>query len=322
MIEKKYILTLRILFALAIILLASELLVSKIFPGSYHLLKPVVTEEKADSAVVQILSDFGVNKKEYTRKNNKYIVSLPYDLPSELISLDIIQMFKEHDLTIKSRELKKGSQSELKLFSDEENILTIEFTYDYSRRRYISAFAFILVNPENLSQSELSDIINSQENFSLALYPSKKNRLLAGSLNSIGKQYSLIINNKINELEYKLDDKFSDRKIKITFQTIISHFHSSVLYIVDDISGDISPRVVSILKNELGRRKIKYHSLNDFEYLRDFSGNNILGKYLEMKKEQVFIIEAGEFGNLKNEITRLRKRGLRIANVSAISGLY
>jgi hypothetical protein len=317
MISNKTRILIRILFTAAILLVISDLVLDKLLPVKLNN-RPPVSEHEADSVFLNTLNSFGIEFQWLTKKGSKYTARIPLDIPSEVIMMDISHSFSNRNLTVNSVELIRGSKSRMILHSGNDEVLSVEFIYDKTKKRKISTISFILLDAGKLNEKVFNDLLNGYDNFNIALVPSRKNREIASLLASKGKEYSLLINSDINELEYKLDDKFSDRKLKITVETITAHFSKAVYFILDDITSIYSKRVNNILENELNKRKIRYRHLNDFNYIPELSSPEELLAYVDMPGDQVFTINAADFIRYKNGLSSIRKRGIKVSNLSAL----
>jgi hypothetical protein len=272
MISTKSKLLLKSLFAVALLLLISDLVLQKLYPDTVNS-SSIISEEEADSVFLSTVTAFGIEHQWLTRKGHKYTAKIPVDIPAEIIMLDLSQTFSSRNFSISSKEIVRGSKSVMMLHSNDDEVLSVEFIYDKTKKRKISTISFILLNAEKLNEKAVTELINGYDNFNIALVPSRKNREFASLLASKGKEYSLLINNDINELEYKLDDKFSDRKLKITIETITAHFNKAVYFLLDDITSIYSGRVDSILQNEFNKRKIRFKYLESFHHIPDLSSS-------------------------------------------------
>jgi hypothetical protein len=206
----------------------------------------------------------------------------------------------------------------MELNSAGETVLSAEFIYDKNIKRKISTLAFILLNINRLNENEISGLLALTDNYTVALDPSTKNRDMSYLLKGKGKEYSLIINNNISELKYRLDDKFSDKKLTITIESITAHFPEAVYFILDDIPVIYSQRVDDLLHKEFDKRKMKYKYLKEFKQIRNISSPEEFREYINVHGDQVFTIDASEFLKYKDELKTLRKRGIKVSNLSAL----
>jgi hypothetical protein len=302
---------LKVLFALVILLLISELVIEKLYStDSDH--TTVINKEEADSVFLKILDNFGIEQQWITKKGNNYIIKIPADVPSEIIMLDLSEYFRGRDLSLQAQEIVRNTKSFMTLVSDETVVLSAEFIYDKKISRNLSTLSFVILNAENLSETDINELTNLTDNFTIALVPSKKNRALAELLFKKGKDYSVLINSSINELEYKIDDKFSDKKIKITFQTITSHFPKAGYFILDDLPTVYSGRVATLLDQELTKRKIRYRFLNNYKKIEEITSASRFLSLIDHPGDKVFVMEASDFLKYKQGLSSLRKKGIRI----------
>jgi hypothetical protein len=310
-------LIIKVLFTAAVILLISNLLLDK-FYGSKQSDAAEVSLIEADSVFLQTVRNFGIEDEWISKKGDNYSVKVPADVPSELMILDISHSFNNRNISVSSKEIVKGSKTLMKLHSDDQDVLSVEFIYDKTKRRRISSLSFILLKSERLNEKETAELLELTDHYSIALVPSRKNRSIAAMLSQKGKEFALLLNDDINELEYKLNDKFSDRKLIITIQTITAHFQGAVYFILDDITEIYSPRVNEILMKELDKRKIRYKSLKEFTQIKDIYSPGDFFTLVSTPGDHVFMIDASDFLKYKESLTSLRKRGIKVANLSAM----
>ena len=103
MISKKHKTIFGTLFSIVLLLLLSEIVIEKVFPGTAE--KPAVTKYEVDTVFINTLMNFGFKKEWYKLKDGSYYVSLPNDLPAELIMMDLAEYFK--NIRIISNQLDK-----------------------------------------------------------------------------------------------------------------------------------------------------------------------------------------------------------------------
>jgi len=307
-----------LLFVLSILLLMTDLVIGKLYPDINKNSLKAISEEEADTLFENTLENFGIEREWYNKTGEKYSIRLPVDLPAELIVLDITDNMADKNVEVHSRELVKGSRSLLEIISDGETVLTGEFIYDKTKARRSSYVSFIVLNSEYLNISDYNTLISLPEKFTYAFIPAKRNRWLADSISLRGKEYSVLLNGEIDELEYRLDEKFSDNKIRTTIQSIISHFPLAEFYIIDNSSDFYSPRVKNLIEKEFKRRRISYHPIHDFFVLEEQSFNDGIEKYLTAYRERGFLIQASDYLNLNKELKQLRKRGYKFTSLSAL----
>ena len=305
-----------VLFAVSLFLLITYLVLEKIYTAPVEN-KPSVSSVAADSVFRSVLSDFGIKESWLSRQKNNYTVRLPLDVPAELIQLDIINQFPGKDFVLRSREIKKNKRSDMEVYSGGDLLYSAEFIYDKACLRETKEVSFILMNFDDLSDDEAAKLLNSTEYFAVALIPSRENRWLGDSLVKLGKNYVLLLDDNISELEYQIDDKFSDRKLMTTFLTIADNFKQAVFFLLDDIASQYSVRVNNFLLNELKKRKIRFYLLHDLPLIdRNYPPKDLQAIY---NHAGIILMDASEFMQKEDEFKSMRKKGIRLVNISAFN---
>jgi hypothetical protein len=199
--------------------------------------------------------------------------------------------------------------------------LRADFDYDKNIIRSAGTAAFILENFE-LSSFEDSLLMEIPEPFSPLLIPSTENLILRKFITDKQKTYSILLNDDIPELKYKLKSDYSQNRLKGSLFSIINDFSSATYFFIDDQSDLFNSSVYSYLKDELVKRKIKIVKLSYLQKL-NFSEINALinsfDTYLKNAEEGesiTFLISADNFRNLLPEIERYRKVGYKIVHPS------
>ncbi len=307
---------LKYLFAAAVFLLISYLVIEKIYPDSRTSRIPV-KEQEAELLLERTLHEFGIKKSWYKKQENLYTVKLPDDVPSELIVMDLSDKLNGRDVSFDSKEVLKNRKTVTEIYSDDELLLSAEFITDKSIRRESQTVSFIIMNSDELGSEEILRLLKTSENFAIALIPSKSSRALADTLAAFNKKFVVLLNDDISGLEYALDDKFSDKKLITTIKTITDNFRSALFFVLDDISSLYSSRVNEILTKELAKRKISYRRLRDYIIVdEDISSLNI-ENLLSTGNSRTFCINASDFSKIVDRIGMMRKRGIRIDLPSA-----
>ncbi len=166
-------------------------------------------------------------------------------------------------------------------------------------------------------------LLEIPEPFSPLLIPSTENLSICKFILDKQKTYSLLLNDNIPELKYKLKVGYSKKRLKGSLLSIINDFSSATYFFIDDRSDLFNSSVFSYLKDELVKRKIKIVKLSYLEKL-DFSETDLLissfdtfmKKTTEGERTTFLINGADKFRNLLPEIKRFRKVGYKIVHPS------
>jgi hypothetical protein len=267
------------------------------------------------------LLDDWIKESKSSIANNSYKVKIPGDLSIPVILAEINSNFSESDVTITSVEKIFSGRTILEIKSEDEIQLRADFDYHKDIFRSAGTAAFILENFE-LSSFEDSLLLEIPEPFSPLLVPSTDNLLLSKFILDNQKTYSLLLNDDIPELKYKLKDGYSKNRLKGSLLSIINDFSSATYFFIDDGSDLFNSSIFSYLKDELVKRKIKIVKLSYLQKL-DFSETDLLISSFDtfMKNTAegesiTFLISADNFRNLLPVIKSYRKVGYKIVHPS------
>ena len=314
-----------ILFGVALILLVPNLVLN-ILSNEDKLLpkKTNLSRTEVDSSFRLSLRSFGllddwIKETKNSKADYTYKVKIPKDLSIPVILAGINSNFWESGVTINSVEKKFSGRTILEIKLQDEIKLRADFDYDRNIFRSAGTAAFILENFE-LSSFEDSLLLEIPEPFSPLLIPSTENLILSKFIIDKQKTYSLLLNDDIPELKYKLKDSYSQNRLKGSLLSIINDFSSATYFFIDDQSDLFNSSIFSYMKDELIKRKIKIVKLSYLQKL-NFNEMNLLissfdtfMKNTEEGESITFLISAENFENLLPEIKRYRKVGYKFVH--------
>jgi len=319
--------TLQILFGAALILLIPNLVLDIIDNKNNSISsKTELSSAEIDSLFRLSLHSFGllddwIKVSKSSKVDKSYKVKIPKDLSIPVILVEINSNFWESEVTISSVEKIFSGRTILEIKSKDEIKLRADFDYDKSIFRSAGTAAFILENFE-LSSFEDSLLLDIPEPYSPLLIPSTENLILCKFIIDKQKTFSLLLNDDIPELKYKLKDSYSQNRLKGSLRSIINDFSSATYFFIDDRSDLFNSSVFSYLKDELAKRKIKILKLSNLQKL-DFSEINVLissfDTFMKNTREGesiTFLISADNFIHLLPEIKSYRKVGYKIVHPS------
>jgi len=288
--------------------------------------KTELSSTEIDSLFRLSLHSFGllddwIKESKSPKADNSYKVKIPKDLSIPVILTEINSNFWESGVTINSAEKIFSGRTILEIKLEDEIKLRADFDYDQNIFRSAGTAAFIL---ENFELSSIADslLLIIPEPFSPLLIPSMENLILSKFIVDKQKTYSLLLNDDIPELKYKLKDSYSQNRLKGSLLSIINDFSSATYFFIDDQSDLFNSSVFSYMKDELAKRKIKIVKLSHLKKL-NFSEMNVLissfDTFMKNVKEEesiTFLISTDNFRNLLPEIKRYRKVGYKFVHPS------
>jgi len=316
-----------ILFGAAIILLISNLVLNIADKES------IVTSNKAalssgeiDSLFRLSLHSFGlhddwIKKRKSSKVEYLYRVKIPNDLSIPVILAEINSNFWNSGVTINSLEKNFSGITIVEIELEDEIKLRADFDYDKNIFRSTVTAAFILENFE-LSSIEDSLLLEIPEPFSPLLIPSTKNFIVSKFIVDKQKTYSILINDDIAELKYKLKSSYSENRLMGSLFSIINDFYNATYFFIDDQSDLYNSPVFSYLKNELVKRRIKIVKLSRIQRLNFSDIKVLISSFDNFMKNAgegesiTFLISAENYRNLIPEIKRYRKVGYKFVHPS------
>ena len=319
--------SLKILFGTALVLLIANLVLNNIENENNSVsTKTKLSDAEIDSLFRYSLYSLGllddwIKESNSSSVGNSYKVKIPRDLSIPVILAEINSNFWESDVEINSVEKRFSGRTILEIKLEDEIKLRADFDYHKDIFRSAGTAAFILDNFE-LSSSEDSLLLEIPEPFSPLFVPSTENLLLSKFILDKQKTYSLLLNDDIPELKYKLKDGYSKNRLKGPLLSIINDFSSATYFFIDDKSDLFNSAIFSYLKDELVKRKIKIVKLSYMQKL-DFSETDLLISSFDTLMKNTaegesitFLISADNFRNLLPVIKSYRKVGYKILHPS------
>jgi hypothetical protein len=323
--NKKSVLT--ILFGTALILLIPILVLNVIDKEDKLVSKKTkLSSGEIDSLFRLSLRNFGllddwIKEGKSAKIDFFYKVKIPKDLSIPVILVEINSNFWESGVTINSAEKIFSGRTILEIKLQDKIMLKADFDYDKKIFRSAGTIAFLLEDFE-LSSLEDSLLLEIPEPFSPLLIPSTENLLVSKFIIKKQKTYSVLLNDDIPDLKYKLRDNYSQNRLKGSLLSIINDFPYATYFFIDDQSDLFNSSVFSYLKEELVKRKIKIVKLSSLQKLNFTEMIELINSFDSFMKNAdegesiTFLISEDNFRNLLPEIKSYRKVGYKIVHPS------
>jgi len=318
-----------ILFSVSSILLIANLVLNIIDEEKISSSdKTKLSNAEIDSLFLLSLHSFGlkeewIEESTITGADKSYRVRVPDELSIPVILAEINLNYLKSDASISSVEKISSGKTILIIQSDNEFKLKAEFNYDKNIFRLAGTAAFILDHFE-LSSSEDSLLLETPEPFSALLIPSAENLVLSKFIIDKQKSYSLLLNDDIPELKYRLKDSYSENRLRSSLISIINDFSSATYFFIDDQSDLFNSAAFTFIKGELVKRNINIAKLSDLQKLDVDEIDILISSFDTFMKNTdegesiIFLINADSFRNLLPEIKSYRKVGYKIVHPSEI----
>lgn len=320
----------QVLFISAITLLVIDFAVGKLFITAKSENQISISLSEADSLFKSSLKSLGIDekliklkKKKGSKETRDYRVSVPDDLPIPLIVMEVKNKFEKPDVKIIFKEKKIGGKTFLTLAkNDDEIILSSEFDYDKTVIRSGGHIAFVLERFDKLDEQRMRLLLSAPEQFGILLTPSKNNKKLADSLARYRKEFLVLFNDDITELEFKLSEGYSPRRLEGSLKSIIENFGRSVCITIDEQSDLYKSEVNEYLKKYFESRKISFILKKSMIQPEGSSADDKIKSFedkldiLSLGGTKIFLIRADEFLSYLPSIVKYRKVGFKFVNPS------
>ncbi|MGA7721570.1 MAG: hypothetical protein WCA84_10375 [Ignavibacteriaceae bacterium] len=319
------------LFCLAIIALAANVIIDKIFNDSDSAVVRGLDANSVNKEFLNDLNKFGLKSDWIVKVNNKiskgipsYNVELPKDLPIPVVLSEVYASFYSPDIKIKSLEKTIGGKTELQIYLQNTLKLRAEFNYGNDIRRDAGNLGIIVFGLEQLNAKDLTAMIEFPQTFITALIPSKSAVKLIPDIIDNRKEYAILINDKISDLDYRLNNDFSLYRLKLIIRSIIGTFPDAVFFIIDDHSSLYSSSSGKIICDEFTKRNIKLIKESLLPEILNDSRNEQIGLFrnnvekIHFGSSKLISIRAEDFRIIKPEIFSLIKVGYKFISPSVI----
>lgn len=319
----------RYFFSIAVLLLLIAIVIdSYISIDKPELKKKEITSLEADSLFKQALKNYGITegfisvKKDKTNpKDSFYSVKVYQDVPISLILLEIENLFFPTTAEIQSQEEVIGGKTITKIISDNHTTLTAEFIYNKNLTREKGRIGFVVYDLDYSIDNSL--LLNTPEQIIFLITPSEESKKFIVKILSAGKRYALLMNDEIQDLNYKIDESYQIKRNKKSFENLFKHFPSAAFIAIDDKSDLFNSAIRDFILKELDWRKAFYVNLSRFDLFDSYSGSteSAFGemiKAMNKNESKIILINSKNFNELLPLIPAYRKIGYKFVSATEL----
>jgi hypothetical protein len=323
-----------VLFSVVIFLLLLDIVLSKIFKHSGNKIEKIeLYSGEIKDRFISGIHNFGIKDDWIDEDKNdvkngdslrfSFKIKVPKDLPIALLLNEISNSFQPGEIISVSWESKVNGTTNMFLSSGGFDKLKAEFVYDSEIRRTSRSFGFLVYGIATLDTIMQDQLIKVPELFTSVLIPSKESLEISKRLKTNDKNYAVILNNDINDLDYKLASSYSIERLKLSIRSILGNFSNAVAYLYNGNSGFTTESKYAFIKKEFEKRNVRFIDVNKFELLDErgtsleLSFENFVNQSNENKTGLIFI-SADNYLKLKPLILKYRKVGYKFINPSPV----
>ena len=327
-----------ILFSFVISLLILDIVLTKIFKHSGNTTEKIeLYSEEIKDKFLSGMHNFGI-KDDWIDENKKDVkvgdslrfsfkVKVPKDLPIAILLNEISNSFHPGEITSVSRESKNNGTTNMFLSSGGFDKLKTEFVYDPEIRRTSRSFGFLVYGLTTLDPIPQDQVIKAPEIFSAVLIPSKESLEISKRLKTNEKNYAVLLDDNIKDLDYKLTSSYSTERLKLSIRSILGDFSNAIAYLYNNTSGFTAESKFAFISKEFEKRNVRFIEVNKFEVIGEGgtslndSFEHIMNRADENKTDLIYI-SADNYLKLKPLILKYRKVGYKFINPSQVLGEY
>jgi hypothetical protein len=326
------------LFSLVMFLLISDIVITKIFKHTGNQIEKIeLYSGDIKDRFIEGVQNCGIKNDwiDFNKNDIKigdslrfsFKVKVPKDLPIALLLNEIANSFHPDEVLSVSREIKSTGTTIMFLSSGGFDKLKAEFIYDPLISRTSFSFGFLVYGITNLDLAAQEQLIKVPELFTAVLLPSKESLEISKKLKTNEKNYAVILNNDINDLDYKLSSKYSVDRLKLSVRSILGDFSNSVAYLYNSSAGFNSESKYPFISKEFEKRNVRFIDINKFNMIEekgnplDISFSQIIDGAKDNKVELIYI-SAENYLKLKPLILKYKKIGFKFVNPAAVLPEY
>ncbi|MCK9280292.1 MAG: hypothetical protein M0P71_06720 [Melioribacteraceae bacterium] len=291
-----------------------------------------LTRVEVDSIFRTVLVDYAIPTEWVQEKKIKvkgedslkyfYTINLSPDISIPMLIKDLKKVYDKDITGMVCKETIFRKDTEINVFSSEFLKLKAQLipTKDLERDR--NKLGFIIRDSYKLSAEEFSYLVELSYPVTFALYPEKDFLSMRDSIIKYGKNYVVIINNEIEDKEFKLSPDYGKEILKRSIATIISKFNSASGFVVSTSSDIYESTTLNFVRDEFKKRKLILFTEKDFvsfdeneieeiKSIIKYHAENLVGN-----RYKTFWLSFENFKKIQNNLADLRKRGTRIVPFS------
>lgn len=254
-----------------------------------------------DSALTTIFAEFNFDDS-YVKRNSKskfsgdsLLFSYKIELPQDISLLEFLEYlydsFPKEKIVFETRESVINKKMSIGFYSGGYLKTFAEVEYNQKRIRKAFNISLIIDNAGLNDSSKFYSLLKEPEVFTLLLEPSGQAIKLSHDIISASKNYELTVNMNIDELKYRIDNSYSEKRLKATAANLRNDFPGKKIIIADeDISNNKS--FFNKLKKYFKEVKFELIAITQLENFSNYSQQSTiqkLGMLLAAANERGFL---------------------------------
>lgn len=315
----------------AIILLLVNVIWDLFKKKNYHPNAKELSKIELENIFWKTLDAYGIKANWVTKKkfhqadedsvNYQFIVLIPQDLPIPLIIKDISNIIRKDISATVSEEKKIFGDTEIRVYSNEFLKLKALLIPDKNIVRDNKEISLLISDVVNLNDDDYKSFLFSKYPLSAVIVPDPNYIAQVDSLSKYSKEYSLLLNNDVEDSKMKLSQEFGKEILKKSIKTILESFPERNFIFIDETSTLFNSPIYNYVRDVFKANGkiivhmsecIKLDQANDeelFSKLKFFLEDNTTNKKL-------FYTSFENFNKMIPLIEQFKKKGGKVVPVS------
>lgn len=288
--------------------------------------------KQVDSVFLSVLDEYGIKAnwiktiplkvEEEDSISKQFIVNIPSDLPIPLIIKDINKIIEKDITGFVSEEKKIFGPTEIRIYTNEMLKLKVSLIPNIQTVRDRNKLSFIITDAFELNGSEFNTLLVLPYSLSLLVVPGESVITKVDSLKKYVKEYSVLLNDNINDFKFKLEKGFQKKLLKNSIATIFTSFKSAGVFAVDEKSQLYNSAIYNFVRDEFKKWGVELIKLAEFINLDEANESELISKFKfhcldgTRSDQKTFLTTYENFRKLRDELEKAKKLGNRVIPLS------
>jgi hypothetical protein len=320
------------LFALTIILLITDISIDRFNKKERIPIVAKLSAKQIETVFFKVLDDYGIKGKWISSKKVKpaeddstvaqYFIKIPSDIPVPFILRDINNIIEKDITGFVSEEKKIYGPTEVRIYTNEILKLRATLSPDKNIIRTNNELSFIISDALDLSESSFNTFLSVSYPLACVAVPGKNIISKVDSLKNYRKEYTLLLDDEINDSEMILKQEFQKELLRGSIKNIISYFKDARVYIVDEKSALYNSPIYNFVRDDFKQRGITLYPKTEFIEVSAKEDSELFSKFkfycndTTGNRQKLFISTFENYRKILPELVRLKKKGHKIIPLS------
>lgn len=324
---KKEFLTLSILVLLAVALVLvlfnknREVETDEVTAKTVHI-DPVMFRDK----LIAVMQEFGMEDSLIKQLNSKlakknkvtslYQVYVPKDLPVPFLLHELQRLLPQVTMLTPVEKSINGD-CYIDISPEKGNIYRFEFLIKGDLVRDAGMISLVIFDADEITDEEWPEFLQYATEAAFIVSASVEGKVLAGKIVAAGKNYIVRINDKTNEIDYKLGEDYPLSRLNFAMGNIITGFPHALYYVADASSQIYTTSIRTLFEQKLkkqGKQLKKFQGLPLLPEQGDYSHtlSYLLTTASKTDKAPVICLTASQYKGIETSLHYFKKRGGKI----------